>query len=364
MRPAGHLVKRITLSMSAAPGLLHNSDGYHRDDPQFSGSVTTREYLVGDVVGSSGTKKTNNPFEALTSIYYHNTLDQITMSILITGGASQVGSVIAQLLKDADQNVIIGSRSGRVPQGFESVKLDWMDDSTFQNPFKISGVEINSVYLLLPPGYVDPSENIKQFIDIAASNGVKRFVLLSGSAVEKDAEFGISKVWKYLDEKKLDYFALRPTWFIDNFLEFHGKDIREHDEFKSVMPNAKIPLISVADIGQVALKVFLSDKNERTDQRIIGPELVTYDQVADILTEVLGRKITHKVVTQEELTDHYSKALGWPLNYAQFLVQAEQYVDAGSEERWWGNPENIDGKETVREWAKRNKINFAPASKV
>jgi hypothetical protein len=45
------------------------------------------------------------------------------------------------------------------------------------------------------------------------------------------------------------------------------------------MPNAKIPLISVAEIGQVALKVFLSDKNERTDQRIIGPELVTYDKV-------------------------------------------------------------------------------------
>ena len=45
------------------------------------------------------------------------------------------------------------------------------------------------------------------------------------------------------------------------------------------MPKAKIPLISVAEIGQLALKVFLNDKNERTDQRIIGPELITYDQV-------------------------------------------------------------------------------------
>jgi hypothetical protein len=40
-----------------------------------------------------------------------------------------------------------------------------------------------------------------------------------------------------------------------------------------------IPLISVAEIDHVALKVFLSDKNERTDQRNIGPELVTYDKV-------------------------------------------------------------------------------------
>jgi uncharacterized protein YbjT (DUF2867 family) len=167
------------------------------------------------------TKAQNNrPFEAPTFIYYYlrRTLDHITMSILITGGASQVGSVVAQLLKDAQQDVIIGSRSGRVPQGFESVKLDWMDVSTFENPFQIPGADIKSVYLLLPPGYVDPSDNIKQFIDIAVSNGVKRFVLLSGSAVEKDADFGISKVWRYLDEKKLDYFALRPTWFIGMYI--------------------------------------------------------------------------------------------------------------------------------------------------
>lgn len=46
------------------------------------------------------------------------------------------------------------------------------------------------------------------------------------------------------------------------------------------MPNAKMPLISVEDIAKFAVKVFLSDKNDRTDQRIIGPELLTYDQVS------------------------------------------------------------------------------------
>lgn len=135
------------------------------------------------------------------------------MSFLITGGASQVGSVIARQLKEAGQKAIIASRSGRVPEGFESVKLDWMDPATLDNPFK-SGETIRGVYILLPPGYVDPSENVKTFIDHAAAYGVKRFVLLSGSAVDKQAQgFGISVVWRYLEEKGLDYFALRPTWF-------------------------------------------------------------------------------------------------------------------------------------------------------
>ena len=45
------------------------------------------------------------------------------------------------------------------------------------------------------------------------------------------------------------------------------------------MPNAKIPMVSVSDIAQFALGVFLDEKNEHTEQRIIGPELLTYDQV-------------------------------------------------------------------------------------
>ena len=110
--------------------------------------------------------------------------------------------------------MIIGSRSGRVPQGFQSVKLDWADVSTFENPFKIPGVTISSVYLLSPPGAVDVSGGINQFVDIAVSHGVKRFVLMSGSSIEKEMDFPHSKVWKHLDEKKLDYFVLRPTWFM------------------------------------------------------------------------------------------------------------------------------------------------------
>ena len=68
------------------------------------------------------------------------------------------------------------------------------------------------------------------------------------------------------------------SYFTDNFYEFYGKDIRERDEFLTVMPNAKMPLISVEDIAKLAVKVFLAEKNDRNEQRIIGPELVTYDQ--------------------------------------------------------------------------------------
>jgi uncharacterized protein YbjT (DUF2867 family) len=131
------------------------------------------------------------------------------MAFLVTGGTSQVGTVVARLLKDDGKKVIISSRSGRAPDGYEATKLDWADISTIDTPF-ISDEPIQGVYIMAPPG-LSASETIVPFIDKAVAHGVKRFVLLSGSAVEKESDFG--KVWKYLDDQKLDYFVLRPTAF-------------------------------------------------------------------------------------------------------------------------------------------------------
>lgn len=56
--------------------------------------------------------------------------------------------------------------------------------------------------------------------------------------------------------------------------------------------------------------------------------------------------------------------LGWPVDYAGFLVGAELECDAGSQEQWWGKPENATGAETLKEWAARFKEKLAPASSI
>lgn len=65
----------------------------------------------------------------------------------------------------------------------------------------------------------------------------------------------------------------------DNFIPMYAENIREKDEIKSQMPNAKVPMISVLDIGRFAVKALLNDRNERTAQKVVGPELLTFDGV-------------------------------------------------------------------------------------
>jgi festuclavine dehydrogenase len=55
---------------------------------------------------------------------------------------------------------------------------------------------------------------LNNFIDVARSNGVRRFVLLSASNIEKGGpEMG--KAHEFLAGlREIEYVVLRPTWFM------------------------------------------------------------------------------------------------------------------------------------------------------
>ncbi|KAF6745914.1 NmrA family protein [Ephemerocybe angulata] len=287
------------------------------------------------------------------------------MTFLITGGRSQTGLATARYLKDAGKNVVIGSRNGLVLDGYDSVKLDWDVPSTLEAPFA-NGQTYQGVYLVSPLGLgvVDICKNTIAFIDVAVKHGVSRFVLLSGSMVDKAGEYGVAKVHQYLEEKKLDHFVLQPTMFMDNFLLTYAKGIREKDVIETDTPNAKVPMISVKDIGRFAAEALLKDKIDITEMKVLGPELVTFDQAAEVLTRVLGRTITHQVVPPEKVVENYVSIpkLGWSKEFAQFVVMAGGAVDAGSEERLFGLPNTLFGEETFEQWAERFESSFAPST--
>jgi uncharacterized protein YbjT (DUF2867 family) len=141
------------------------------------------------------------------------------MATLITGGGSQIGLRLFELLDEAGKPVIFASRSGsRIPAGVPSVKFDWADPTTFEAPFAL-GQQIDYVYILGPNGS-DPLTLVKPLIDLAVAKGVKRFVALS--AASEEAERGprsqyMGQVHTYLHDEGLDYVTIRPTWFTGTY---------------------------------------------------------------------------------------------------------------------------------------------------
>ncbi|RXW19920.1 hypothetical protein EST38_g5936 [Candolleomyces aberdarensis] len=276
------------------------------------------------------------------------------MSTLLTGGTSRIGLAIAKRLKAAGKDVIIGTRTpSKVPSEYKHVLLDWEDASTFGNPFNGTEYQIDNVYILPPPVAFNMLEITKPFIDLAIEKGVKNFVLLSAAIFEKGGLLA-GAIHEYLDSKpNIDYFVLRPTWFTENFLTTQGQSIRERGEIVTVVPKGRIPFIAIEDIAQAGFE-YITQGSSTKDKVIIGPESLTYSEVAQILSEIIGKPVTHRAISAEEQEARYT-SYGMTLEYAKFLVAEEVKTDGDTEAALVEKENKFVGKLSVRDVLEENK---------
>ncbi|KAF8899793.1 hypothetical protein CPB84DRAFT_1825263 [Gymnopilus junonius] len=275
------------------------------------------------------------------------------MTTLIIGGSGKTGQSLAKLLKAANRPALLTSRSGNMPEAFKAVAFDWVDPTTFENPFKVDP-SIDRVYLIAPR-VANMFEVVKPFIDLAISKGTKRFVFLSASQVQP-GDPNLGQIHQYLIDMRVDYTVLRPTWFIQNFATNLAYGIKEKSEIFSATGEGKIPLVAVEDIAQAAFEVLTAEKSPNRDYFLVGPELWSYDEVAKLMSSVLGREIKHMKVEEEERKQVFIRN-GIPSDLASRLAQMEVRVAHGSEAKYFDESADrkIVGKHTLREFVEANR---------
>ncbi|EFY97954.2 NAD dependent epimerase/dehydratase family protein [Metarhizium robertsii] len=258
------------------------------------------------------------------------------MTILLTGGRGKTASHIAALLDAANLPFAIASRSCSHDSKYRQLRFDWLDDTTYDNVLSPKdGMQPISAVWLVPPPIADLAPPVNAFINHARLKDVKRFVLLSASMLERGAP-AMGQIHEHLASMEgIHYTVLRPTWFMENFSsphEFQCKAIRKEDKIYSAAENGKVPFISVVDIARVAFRALKGDVEENIDPILLGPELLTYDDVAETLSKQLNRKINHVRLEESELAEKMHE-YGMPLEDAQMHASMDLIVRAGGEER-------------------------------
>lgn len=107
--------------------------------------------------------------------------------------------------------------------------------------------------------------------------------------------------------------------------------MRDEDKIYSATGDGKIPFVSAEDIAAVGYRALTDQAPHNTDHIIVGPELLSYDETAEALSEVLGRRIQHVKLSQKELQEKFEKVM--PLGYAVMLAAMDTAISKGSEER-------------------------------
>jgi festuclavine dehydrogenase len=139
------------------------------------------------------------------------------MSILLLGGRGKTASRIAELVHAANLPFLVASRSISPSSPYKQAHFDWLDEKTYENPSLKASAEkmepISTVWLV-PPPIVDLAPPMIKFIEFSRPRGVRRFVLLSASTIEKGGP-AMGQVHEHLASLKgIEYAVMRPTWFM------------------------------------------------------------------------------------------------------------------------------------------------------
>ena len=244
--------------------------------------------------------------------------------ILVTGASGTVGSEVVKALGGRSAGVRAGyrTRPQNVPAGVESVKLDYERPETIRPA--LQGVDT----LFLLSNTVEPERKV---VDEAKRAGVKRIVKLSViGAAEEGFTFARwhRAVEKYIEASGLGWTFLRPNGFMQNVVTYMGETIRSQSAIYSTAGNAAASHIDARDVGAVGARVLTDKGHEGKAYELTGPAALTYGQIAEILSRVLGRTIGYVPISPEQYRQA-AVAAGTPEGYADALVDLNRYYLEG-----------------------------------
>lgn len=214
-------------------------------------------------------------------------------AILVSGATGNVGLEVAKGLLEAGVRVRAGvlnpeQAKNLLGEAPEYLRLDFTDPLTFGPA--LEGVE--QIFLLRPPQISQVEQTFKPFLQAAKAAGVKQVVFLSLLGAERNRVVPHRKIEDLIIGLELPYVFLRASFFMQNLSTTHLEDIRTYRQIMVPAGAGKTSFIDARDIAAVALKALLEHQQNQAHD-LTGSEALSYAQVAQIFSEVLGTPIRY-----------------------------------------------------------------------
>ena len=183
---------------------------------------------------------------------------------------------------------------------------------------------VEKAFLTLPNGKTQ-LENEKQFTDLAVAAGVKHLVKMSSMEAVADAKTPIPRGhWaaeEYIRASGLPWTMVKPNFFMQNLLA-SAATIKAQRRFFLPMGNGTTGMADIRDIGAVCAEVLTGTGHAGQSYEITGPEVLTFSDVAERFSAVLGEKVEYVAMPMEQFREKMSNILEpWHLNAVCELFQ-------------------------------------------
>jgi uncharacterized protein YbjT (DUF2867 family) len=221
--------------------------------------------------------------------------------ILVTGATGKVGrEVVRQLTADGvPARALVRDPTAasflRLP-GVEVVAGDLGRPETL--PAAFAGID--RVFLATPaaPDQVQLQSNA---LEAARRSGARRIVKVS-VAGGPDAGTQIGR-WHWATEKQIEasglgFTFLRPTLYMQQMCAY-APSIAATGTFSFPVGAGRIAVVDTRDVAAVGVKALTEEGHDRRIYDLTGPEALSYDDMADAISEAIGKRVAFAHVPPE-----------------------------------------------------------------
>jgi len=267
--------------------------------------------------------------------------------ICVTGAGGTVSSDLIKQLESANAPFRAAHFSNEKAEaararGINAVIIDYNRPEMLRAAFQ--GCE---KLFLLGPNVLNQSELEQNAVEAAKAVGVQHIVKQSVLGADEEA-FSLALVHrpveKAIESSGLTWTFLRPNSFMQNVVTYMGETIKAEAAFYSASGEAKISHVDVRDIAAVAVKALTEPTHAGKAYTLTGPEALTYDEIANELSKVLGRPISHISLPPSDLKQGML-AEGMPEEIADRMLDLERYYREDQASRITNDINQVTGRE-------------------
>jgi NAD(P)H dehydrogenase (quinone) len=221
-------------------------------------------------------------------------------SIAVTGATGRLGGRVARRLSAAGvpQRLVVRDPS-RAPWLDRAVvtRATYRDGEALRRALR----RIHTVLMVSAAEGPDRLEEHRTFVDAAASAGVRHLVYTSFYNASPTATFTLAREYaateEYIRESGIPYTFLRDNLYAD-FLQLM---IGDDGVLRGPAGEGAVSAVTQDDVADAATAVLRSAADHAgAVYDLTGPEDLTLDQVAAIITKTTGRQVTYHPETVEE----------------------------------------------------------------
>ena len=269
--------------------------------------------------------------------------------ILVTGSTGTIGKALVSTLKSKGASFVAGVTSeqrGKDILGADvrSVVLNYEKQDSYAKATE----GVSKVFLLGPPLRTDMDTLVLPFIKHLKASGINRVVYISALGLDDVKELPFhNRVVQALKDHRFDYTILMPTFFAQNFKNYEWDNIVQRGITFVPAGHGKVGFVDVEDIALVAATVLTEEGHEGKTYAITGPELLSYQEAAEQLSDVIGKTI-HYANPSPEVYTQALKDAGAPDFIASYMIPVYSMITDGKVAVLSDEVERLTGKKPTQ----------------